>query len=100
MGPYGKQNFKKRYFSHSFHPISAKLYDKQVGHRRYRLLLFLSFFLLFFFFLTMCQKLLKLWHFEMCLNKGLYGAANFKTLLLPQFNQMWSKLYKDIAYHG
>ncbi len=32
MGPYVSQNFKTLYFSHSFVPISTKLYDKYVSH--------------------------------------------------------------------
>ncbi len=37
-------------------------------------------------FLATCQKLQKLWHFEICVNTGPYGPGNFKTLLILQFS--------------
>ena len=37
-------------------------------------------------FLAIYQKLKILWHFEIFLNAGAYGAGNFKTLLLLQFS--------------
>ena len=42
---------------------------------QYRLLLFLA----------ICQKLQKLWHFEIFLYTGPHAAENFKVLFLPQF---------------
>ncbi len=36
-------------------------------------------------FLAICQNLNILWHFKIFVNTGLYGAGNFKTLLLLQF---------------
>ncbi len=34
---------------------------------------------------AMCQKLKILWHFEIFVNAGPYGAGNLKALLLLQF---------------
>ncbi len=35
--------------------------------------------------LAICQKLKNLWHFQIFVNTGPYGAGNFKMLLLLQF---------------
>ncbi len=35
--------------------------------------------------LAICQNLKILWHFEIFVNIGPYGAGNFKMLLLLQF---------------
>ncbi len=47
----------------------------------------------------MCQKLKLLWHFEVFVNTGPYGAENFKTLLVLQFSSD-VKLYEDIGRHS
>ncbi len=39
----------------------------------------------------------KLWQFEIFVDTGPYGNANFKTLFLLRFS---AKLYEDIGYHG
>ncbi len=64
-------NISKSYFSHSFHPISTKLYGKYGNQEEHRLLVFGN-----------LPNLKKLWHFDFILNTGPYGTGNFKTLLL------------------
>ncbi len=52
-------------------------------------------------FLAICQKLQKVWHFEIFLNTGPYAAGIFKVRFLPQFSlESTQTLWQRIVYHG
>ncbi len=59
------------YCSHSFHPISTKLYGKNGNYGGIGAITFFA----------ICQILNILWHFEIFDNKGPYETGNFKMLL-------------------
>ncbi len=73
----------KRYSSYIFHPIWANCFDKQGSHGGIKIINILA----------ICQKLKILWHFEICIYAGPYGAGNFKMLLLLQ---CWSDLSQTL----
>ena len=89
MGPYGIQHLKKRYFSHSFKPISTKLYDKCDSHGGIQAVSFLS----------ICQKLKISWHFEIFVQDYM-GLEISKRYSSHSFHPIQAKLYEDIGYHG
>ena len=47
-------------------------------------------------FLAICQKLKILWHFEIFINTGPYGAGNFKMLLLQFLSDVSQTLWGHI----
>ncbi len=49
-------------------------------------------------FFVICQKLKKIWHFEILLNTGPYAAGHFKVLFALHWRP--SKLHESMGYHG
>ncbi len=89
FGPFGSQNFK-RYFSHSFTPISSKFQDKYICHRRIQA---------FGCFgdPPKIKYFMALW--IVCQHRPCV-AVNFKTLLFYRFHSISIKLHEDIGYYG
>ncbi len=82
--------FSKHYSSPNFHPILSKIYSRHHIHGAIQAITFLA----------ICQKLKKLWHFEIFVNTGPYGAGNFNVLFLPRFSLEPIQTYKILGYHG
>ncbi len=79
--------FSKHYSFNSFHQISTKLHTSII----------IGVNIGYYFFLAVCQKLKILWHFQIFVNTGPYGAGISKRYSSYSFHLMLAKLYEDIG---
>ncbi len=75
--------------SPNFYPISFKLYTRYLINRAIQAT-----------FWAICQKLQKLWHFEISLTQDHMQLEITKCYFSHNFHWSPSKLYENIGYHG